>query len=84
VTRIVTIDQHACNIIKNEYQDFGYQAEIYHHTQMMFDLVMLVPKVKLGKGWHITIPAILADPGIELVEMERSKEIRYAAVLVVA
>src|SRR5690625_1560377 len=40
VTKIVTIDPHAYNIFKNEYPDFGFEAEVYHHTQMLFDLVM--------------------------------------------
>lgn len=39
VTKIVTIDPHAYNIFKNEYPDFGYTAEVYHHTQMLYDLV---------------------------------------------
>ena len=40
VTKIVTIDPHAYNIFKNEYPDFGYEAEVYHHTQMLYDLLM--------------------------------------------
>ncbi|WP_029269425.1 (Fe-S)-binding protein [Virgibacillus alimentarius] len=40
VTKIVTIDPHAYNIFKNEYPDFGFEAEVYHHSQMLFDLVM--------------------------------------------
>jgi Fe-S oxidoreductase len=40
VKKIVTIDPHAYNIFKNEYPDFGFEAEVYHHTQMLFDLVM--------------------------------------------
>ncbi|WP_404455937.1 (Fe-S)-binding protein [Virgibacillus necropolis] len=40
VTKIVTIDPHAYNIFKNEYPDFGYEAEVHHHTQMLYDLVM--------------------------------------------
>src|SRR5699024_11464135 len=40
VTKIVTIDPHAYNIFKNEYPDFGYEAEVYHHTQLLYDLVM--------------------------------------------
>lgn len=40
ITKIVTIDPHAYNIFKNEYPDFGYEAEVYHHTQMLYDLVM--------------------------------------------
>ena len=39
VTKIVTIDPHAYNIFKNEYPDFGYKAEVLHHTEMLYDLV---------------------------------------------
>src|SRR5699024_265878 len=40
VTKIVTIDPHAYNIFKNEYPDFGFEAEeVLHHTQMLYDLV---------------------------------------------
>src|SRR5699024_7811504 len=27
------------NIFKNEYPDFGFEAEVYHHTQILYDLV---------------------------------------------
>src|SRR5690625_1245447 len=40
VKKIVTIDPHAYNIFKNEYPDFGFEAEVIHHTQMLYDLVM--------------------------------------------
>ena len=39
VTKIVTIDPHAYNIFKNEYGDFGWNGEVLHHTEMLFDLV---------------------------------------------
>lgn len=39
VTKIVTIDPHAYNIFKNEYPDFGLESEVYHHTQLLYDLV---------------------------------------------
>ena len=35
VTKIVTIDPHAYNIFKNEYQDFGLEGEVLHHTEML-------------------------------------------------
>ena len=38
VTKIVTIDPHAYNIFKNEYPDFGFKAEVVHHTEMLYDL----------------------------------------------
>lgn len=39
VTKIVTIDPHAYNIFKNEYQDFGWSGEVLHHTELLYDLV---------------------------------------------
>lgn len=40
VKKIVTIDPHAYNIFKNEYPDFGFKAEVLHHTEMLYDLVI--------------------------------------------
>lgn len=40
VSKIVTIDPHAYNIFKNEYPDFGFKAEVLHHTEMLYDFVM--------------------------------------------
>ncbi|GAB3048050.1 (Fe-S)-binding protein [Virgibacillus ainsalahensis] len=92
VTKIVTIDPHAYNIFKNEYPDFGYEAEVYHHTQLLFDLVMngkLKPEGSINErltyhdscylgrynGVYDPPREILnAIPGLELVEMKRSKE----------
>ncbi|MEW4225505.1 (Fe-S)-binding protein [Rossellomorea marisflavi] len=39
VKKIVTIDPHAYNIFKNEYTDFGLEAEVYHHTELLYELV---------------------------------------------
>jgi Fe-S oxidoreductase len=47
VKKIVTIDPHAYNIFKNEYPDFGFEGEVYHHTELLAQLVKegkLVPK----------------------------------------
>lgn len=35
VKKIVTIDPHAYNTFKKEYPDFGYKAEVYHHTELL-------------------------------------------------
>lgn len=35
VKKIITIDPHAYNIFKNEYPDFGLEAEVYHHTELL-------------------------------------------------
>lgn len=92
VTKIVTIDPHAYNIFKNEYPDFGYEAEVIHHTQMLYDLVMdgrLQPQGRvehrltyhdscyLGRYNNVYDPPreiLKAIPGLELVEMVRTKE----------
>ncbi|WP_010175733.1 4Fe-4S dicluster domain-containing protein [Bacillus coahuilensis] len=39
VKKIVTIDPHAYNIFKNEYSDFGFEGEVYHHTELLAKLV---------------------------------------------
>jgi Fe-S oxidoreductase len=45
IKKIVTIDPHAYNIFKNEYPDFGFEGEVYHHTEL---LAMLVKEGKLS------------------------------------
>ncbi|MDV2583137.1 (Fe-S)-binding protein [Alkalibacillus haloalkaliphilus] len=39
VKKIVTIDPHAYNIFKNEYPDFGFEGEVYHHTELLAELI---------------------------------------------
>nr|WP_142669911.1 (Fe-S)-binding protein [Alteribacter lacisalsi] len=39
VKKIVTIDPHAYNTLKNEYPDFGLEAEVYHHTELLYEWV---------------------------------------------
>ncbi|MFC0525201.1 (Fe-S)-binding protein [Pontibacillus salicampi] len=39
VKKIVTIDPHAYNVFKREYPDFGFEAEVYHHTELLAELV---------------------------------------------
>lgn len=36
VKKIVTIDPHAYNTFKNEYPEFGLDAEVYHHTELIW------------------------------------------------
>ncbi len=92
VKKIVTIDPHAYNIFKNEYPDFGFEAEVYHHTQLLYDLIMdgrLQPKGQMNQrltyhdscylgrynGVYDPPREILKSiPGLELVEMVRSRE----------
>lgn len=47
VKKIVTIDPHAYNSFKNEYPDFGLEVEVFHHTELLAELVRegrLTPK----------------------------------------
>ena len=39
VKKIVTMDPHAFNTLKNEYPEFGLEAEVYHHTQLLARLI---------------------------------------------
>jgi Fe-S oxidoreductase len=52
VTKIVTIDPHAYNTFKNEYPDFGLQAEVFHHTELLAKWVQegkLTPKYEVNE-----------------------------------
>jgi Fe-S oxidoreductase len=52
VKKIVTIDPHAYNIFKNEYPDFGLTAEVYHHTEVLAQLIeegRLVPQFAVNE-----------------------------------
>lgn len=52
VKKIVTIDPHAYNIFKKEYPDFGLDAEVYHHTELLAKLVKegkLQPKYEVNE-----------------------------------
>ncbi|CCQ95020.1 putative iron-sulphur-binding reductase [[Clostridium] ultunense Esp] len=48
VKKILTIDPHTFNTFKNEYPDFGFQGEVIHHTQLLYQLLKegrIAPKV---------------------------------------
>ncbi|AIG28738.1 (Fe-S)-binding protein [Brevibacillus laterosporus] len=47
VKKIVTCDPHAFNTFKNEYPEFGLQAEVYHHSELLVQWIeegRLTPK----------------------------------------
>ncbi|WP_102348207.1 heterodisulfide reductase-related iron-sulfur binding cluster [Bacillus sp. Marseille-P3661] len=51
-SKIVTIDPHAYNTLKNEYCDFGLNVEVYHHTELLAQLVKdgcLKPKYEVNE-----------------------------------
>lgn len=39
VTKVVTACPHCFNSLKNEYEQFGRRLEVFHHTQLLKDLV---------------------------------------------
>jgi Fe-S oxidoreductase len=39
VKKIVTINPHAFNTLKNEYPEFGLEAEVYHHSELLCQLI---------------------------------------------
>lgn len=51
VKKIVTGCPHCFNTIKNEYPDFGFEAEVVHHSDLISDLV------KTGKVQTDQVPA---------------------------
>ncbi|UCZ53058.1 4Fe-4S dicluster domain-containing protein [Bacillus shivajii] len=39
VKKIVTVDPHTYNTFKNEYPEFGLEAEVYHHTELLYEWI---------------------------------------------
>ncbi|MGG1663184.1 (Fe-S)-binding protein [Brevibacillus sp. NRS-1366] len=57
VKKIVTICPHTYNTLKNEYREFGLEAEVYHHTELIWKLIQegrIVPtkEVKEAVAYH--------------------------------
>ncbi|WP_456288915.1 heterodisulfide reductase-related iron-sulfur binding cluster [Paenibacillus sp. AK002] len=92
VKRIVTACPHTFNIFKNEYPEFGLEAEVVHHTELLDQLMKegrLKPKYQVQEKitYHDSCylgryndvydqprSVLRAIPGVELLEMERSRE----------
>jgi Fe-S oxidoreductase len=52
VSKIVTIDPHAYNSLKNEYPDLGFKVEVFHHTELLAQWLRegkLQPKFKVNE-----------------------------------
>jgi Fe-S oxidoreductase len=52
VQKVITNCPHCFNILRNEYPGFGGEFEVYHHTQLLADLVgagRLTPKTELAQ-----------------------------------
>lgn len=53
--RIVTADPHAFHLLKNEYPDFGGHYDVWHHTQLLAELVRQdLLKLKPIQGASVT------------------------------
>ncbi|MCM3726638.1 (Fe-S)-binding protein [Neobacillus cucumis] len=57
VKKIVTIDPHAFNTFKHEYPEFGLEAEVYHHTELIWTWIQEgrikpVKEVKEAIAYH--------------------------------
>ncbi len=95
VKKVVTGCPHCFNTIKNEYPDFGFKADVIHHSELITDLIK-EGKIKEKDGSAVDSKMTYHDScylgrhndvyeeprdaiskvakGVDLVEMERSKE----------
>lgn len=52
IKKIVTTDPHAYNTFKNEYPEFGSEIEVFHHTEVLAELVQagrIKPKYEVNE-----------------------------------
>ncbi len=91
--RIVTTDPHTLNALINEYPAFGHKWEVVHHTQVLAKLLRdgrLAPRplnysvayhdpcyLARYNGIHREPREVLKALGVNLIEMERSRENTY-------
>lgn len=90
VKKIITTCPHGYNIIKNEYPQFGGNFEVYHHTEIIYNLIkegkLKVKNVDKKITYHDSCylgryndiykqpREILKDAGYKVVEMRDSGE----------
>ncbi len=87
--RIVTIDAHVFNALKNEYPKFGFYTEVLHHSQFFADNIDKFEFSELDYTVTYHDPCYLGRrngdfdscriiinsiPGIKFVEMKRNRE----------
>jgi len=58
INKIITICPHCYNTLKNEYEFFGIKLEVYHHSEIILDLIR-EGKIKVNK---IAQKIIFHDP----------------------
>lgn len=49
IKKIITACPHGYHVLKNEYPQYGWEGEVYHHTQFILSLIRN-GKIKLKKG----------------------------------